>query len=84
MFKKIEFFVLIYALLATLMNVSLLLLGESRVDAYVAVNVLMYFISYTVIKPFYETPLLVRLLNLLLLTAFSAIVALRLYEVLVP
>lgn len=72
-----------YVLLATSMNASLFTLGESRVDAYVATNILVYFISYAVVRPFFETPSLVKALNVALLTTFAIIVAFRLYEVLV-
>lgn len=83
MLRRVELLLLIYVLLATSMNVSLFLLGENRVDAYVAVNVLTYFISYVVLRPFFETPPLIKVLNTALLLFFTVIVFFRVYEVLV-
>jgi len=81
--KRVELLILIYVLLTTSMNASLFILGENRIDAYVAVNVLSYFITYAVVRPFLETPLYVKVLNVALLLSFMIIVALRVYEVLV-
>jgi len=51
-------------------------------DAYVAVNVLMYYVSYAIIRPVPETTLTIKILNAVLLAVFSIIVAMRVYEVL--
>ncbi|MFN3268749.1 MAG: hypothetical protein ACK416_05780 [Zestosphaera sp.] len=83
MLRRVELLLLIYILLATSMNVSLFLLGESRVDAYVAVNVLTYLVSYVVVRPFFETPPLIKVLNTTLLLFFTVTVFFRIYEVLV-
>ncbi|MEM4482220.1 MAG: hypothetical protein QXK88_04985 [Desulfurococcaceae archaeon] len=80
--RRQELLPFIYVLLVTSMNISLYTLGEKRVDAYLALNVLLYFISYAVVRPFYAAPLLVKALNASLLLVFALIVAFRVYEVL--
>jgi len=80
--RKVELLILVYVILTASMNSSLLTLGESRVDAYIAVNILMYFISYAVVRPFSEAPSLVKALNAALLIVFTIIVVFRVYEVL--
>jgi hypothetical protein len=80
--RKLELFLVVYTVLTVLMNIALLLVGESRVDAYVSVNILVYFISYTIVKPLHEAPLIIKLLNATLLLLFTTIVIYRVYEVL--
>lgn len=79
--RSIDLFILVYTSLATLVCTSLFVLGEVRIDAYIAINVLMYFISYAIVRPITEVPLLIRMLNLILLLIFAIIVVMRVYEV---
>jgi len=80
--KRLDSFILVYVTLSLLVSASLYLLNEQRMDAYVAVNVLMYYVSYAIIRPVPETTLTIKILNAVLLAVFSIIVAMRVYEVL--
>ncbi|MEM0015084.1 MAG: hypothetical protein QXS42_05535 [Zestosphaera sp.] len=79
----IERFVMLYTGLTSSFNVLLLLLRESRIDAYVALNILSFYISYSIMRPFPKTNTPVKLLHAMLLTVFMMIVGIRVYEVLV-
>lgn len=63
------------------MSTSIYLLKEQRVDAYVAVNVLIYFVTYAIIRPVVEPSIYTRLLNVVLFLLFIVITAYRIYEV---
>jgi len=76
-------FTLLYTGLVALFNSTLLLLGERRVDAYVAVNVLSFYVSYSLARPPTRPGVATVVLHVLLLTVFAVVVALRVYEVLV-
>jgi hypothetical protein len=76
-------FALLYTGLVALFNSTLLLLGERRVDAYVAVNVLSFYVSYSLARPPTRPGVATVVLHVLLLTVFAVVVALRVYEVLV-
>jgi hypothetical protein len=75
-------FSLLYTGLVALFNSTLLLLGERRVDAYLAVNVLSFYVSYSLARPPARPGAAMTALHILLLTLFAAVVALRVYEVL--
>lgn len=79
--RGIDLFIFVYTFLSTLICASIFILGEVRIDAYVAINILTYFISYVVVRPTTEAPLLVKVLNLILLLVFAMIVVMRIYEV---
>jgi hypothetical protein len=66
-----------------LSTVALYLLKEQRVDVYVSLNILSYYVSYAVVKPSTLSSI-VRVLNAALFALFIAIVAYRVYEVLAP
>ena len=74
---------LLYTTLSSVSNASLLLLGEVRVDAYVALNILSFYVSYSLARPSTKSTTIVRLTHALLLTIFALIVGSRIYEVLV-
>jgi hypothetical protein len=76
-------FSILYTGLVALFNSTLLLLGERRVDAYVAVNVLSFYVSYSLARPPTRPGVATVVLHVLLLTVFAVVVALRVYEVLV-
>lgn len=78
-----ERFVLLYVVLSSAFNVSLLLLGETRIDAYVALNILSFYVSYSLARPSTKSATIVRFIHALLLTTFVFIVSSRVYEVLV-
>jgi len=79
--KKANILLFMYTLLVVLSIISLYLLGEKRVDVYVSLNILAYYVSYAVARPSY-TSRPVRILNIALFVIFTLIVALRIYEVL--
>lgn len=81
MHKHLNSFLLVYTVLSLLVSVSMYLLNEQRTDAYVAVNVLMYYVSYAVIRPAIENAS-IKVLNAVLVVVFVVIVAVRIYEVL--
>lgn len=78
---RVYSFLLVYTVLSVTSNMVLSLLGESRVDLYLSLNILAYYFSYAIVHP----PIASRrafLLNILLFTLFTGIVAYRVYEVL--
>ncbi|MEM2078063.1 MAG: hypothetical protein QXY95_04850 [Thermosphaera sp.] len=76
-------FLITYVSLVTLFNSALLLLGEERVDAFIALNILCFYISYALVKPFPRTALPVKLLHATLITLFILIISIRISEVIV-
>jgi hypothetical protein len=77
-----ERFVLLYVTLSSAFNVSLLLLSESRIDTYVALNILSFYVSYSLARPSTRSATMVRLIHALLLSIFAFLVGSRVYEVL--
>ncbi len=77
-----ERFVLLYVALSSAFNISLLLLSESRIDAYVALNILSFYVSYSLARPSTKSATMVRLIHALLLSIFAFLVGSRVYEVL--
>ncbi len=75
-------FLMLYVGLTSSFNTALLLLSESRLDAYVSLNVLSFYVSYSITRPFTRLGAVVKLVHAALLTTFSVIVGLRIYEVL--
>lgn len=80
---KPALFLLLYCGLATLMNMAMYVLGEGRPDVYVSLNILVYYVSYALVSPYSESPKLLRVLNIVLFVLFSALVAYRIYMVIV-
>jgi hypothetical protein len=78
---RVYSFLLVYTILSVTSNIVLSLLGESRVDLYLSLNILAYYFSYAIIHPTIASKRAV-LLNILLLALFTAIVSYRVYEVL--
>jgi hypothetical protein len=81
--SRVSLFILVYTLMNVLSTVALYLLKEQRVDVYVSLNILSYYVSYTVVRPSTLSSI-VRVLNVALFALFIAIVAYRVYEVLAP
>jgi hypothetical protein len=79
--RELELFTTLYTVLVILSTTSLCLLGEKRVDLYVSLNILAYYVSYALVRPGVGG-VVVRALNALLLAVFLIIVAFRVYEVL--
>lgn len=82
--SALENFTLTYAALASAISLALFLLGEQRVDAYVASNILVYYVCYAVVRPGAGKGALVRAFNVVLLGVMGIVIALRVYEVLKP
>jgi len=72
---------LVYASLQVAFTSILAALGESRIDAYVSVSILIYFVS-TTIQPSIRKYSDLRVLDALLIALFSLIVVLRVLEIL--
>lgn len=83
MLRKIELFIFLYVSLVSTLNISLILTGESRVDSYVAANILAYYVSYAIIRPTPSNSLALRSLNAILIILFIALSIMRIYEVIV-
>ena len=81
--SRVSLFILVYTLMNVLSTVALYLLKEQRVDVYVSLNILSYYVSYAVVKPSTLSSI-VRVHNAALFALFIAIVAYRVYEVLAP
>jgi len=81
--SRVSLFILVYTLMNVLSTVALYLLKEQRVDVYVSLNILSYYVSYAVVRPSTLSSI-VRVLNAALFALFIAIVAYRVYEVLAP
>jgi uncharacterized membrane protein len=79
--NRLYIFTTIYIVLTDIAITALYLLNEKRVDAYVAINILIYYTSYAITRPSIPTSRL-RFLNIALLLLFIAIVGYRVYEVL--
>jgi len=70
-----------YALLHTVFVSALALLGETRADAYVAVSVLVYFVSSSLLPSIRKYSDL-RAVDAALAALFCALVALRILDIL--
>lgn len=77
-----DYFILTYTVLASAFSLTLYLLNETRIDAYVATNILVYYVCYAITRPTQGRSLVVKVYNVLLLLIVGAIIAIRVYEVL--
>lgn len=82
MTRKPGIFVLTYTLIANTLNPVLYFMGEKRIDIYVVVNILVYYISYYIVRPIFIREKFIRLLNITLFIVFTSIATYRIYEVL--
>ncbi len=81
--KRLELFLLLYSSLVCISTSYLSILGEKRVDAYIALTILIHFIITTVVAPEgIRERFVFKLLNTVLMLIFIAIVAYRIWEVL--
>jgi len=80
--RGVSVLLLVYTTLVVLSVIGLYALGEKRVDVYISLNILAYYVSYAVTGPAY-TSRHVKILNIVLFAVFTVIVAFRVYEVLV-
>ncbi|AFL66808.1 hypothetical protein Desfe_0920 [Desulfurococcus amylolyticus DSM 16532] len=71
----------IYVVLHTMVSSAFVLLGERRVDAYVSISILVYFIA-TSILPEIRAHCDLRLVDYALITVFTLIIALRVLDTL--
>lgn len=71
----------IYVVLHTMVSSAFVLLGERRVDAYVSISILVYFIA-TSILPEIRARCDLRLVDYALITVFTLIIALRVLDIL--
>lgn len=71
----------IYVVLHTVISSALIILGERRVDAYVSISILVYFIA-TSILPEIRAHCDLRLVDYALITVFTLIIALRVLDIL--
>ncbi|MEM4717500.1 MAG: hypothetical protein QXE81_01915 [Desulfurococcaceae archaeon] len=83
MLRKINLFILVYISMVSALNLSMFLLGENRIDAYIATNILVYFVSFTVIRPVNRSERAINALNAFLIILFIGIAILRAYEAII-
>jgi len=79
--RGLERDLLVYASLQVAFTSVLAALGETRVDAYVSVSILIYFVA-TTIQPNIRRYSDLRVLDALLIALFSLIVVFRVLEIL--
>ncbi|MCC6035365.1 MAG: hypothetical protein LM567_07720 [Desulfurococcaceae archaeon] len=79
--KRLNLLITTYTLLTVISVISLYVLGEKRVDVYVSLNILAYYVSYATLRPTIINRA-VRFLNIALFIVFTIIVSFRIYEVL--
>jgi hypothetical protein len=77
----IEGDLILFTVLVVIATLALIYVGELRPDAYLAVAILIYFI-YTSVNYGFRFRVKLKVVDLLLITIFSLIVAYRVYEVL--
>ncbi len=77
----IEGDLILFTVLVVIATLALIYVGELRPDAYLAVAILIYFI-YTSVNYGFRFRVKLKVVDLLLITTFSLIVAYRVYEVL--
>jgi len=77
----IEGDLILFTALVVIATLALIYVGELRPDAYLAVTILIYFI-YTSVNYSFRFRVKLKVVDLLLITTFSLIVAYRVYEVL--
>jgi hypothetical protein len=72
---------MIYSLVLLIFTSALVLLGEYRIDAYLAISILIYFVLTTIL-PNIRRQADLRITDILFIIVFIVIVALRVLEVL--
>jgi len=73
-------FTLMFTSLVVISNITLVFLNESRIDVYISLSILAYYVSHALSRPS-TTYKPVRILNIALFVLFAVIVAYRVYEV---
>lgn len=73
--------ILVYTVLQAVMTLSLVLSGETRVDVYASLSILVYFVSTSVLPDIREKTDL-RVLDIFLISVFAVIVTIRVAEIL--
>lgn len=81
MWGRLHRLILTYTALVCLSNAVLYFMAEKRFDAYISINVLIFYITYAIYRPLRSSSLRVKLLHTALLTLFLAIVVYRVYQV---
>ena len=81
--KRHDLFSLLFAVMAFVVNSSLISLGEVRPDVYLSMSILIYYVLYSVIAP----PRVsgrrgIRYLNVSLFIVFMIVIGYRVYQVL--
>ena len=79
--KRMDVSVVLLALLTTVSLVSLVLVGETRPDAYLSMTILVYFV-YTTVDPVVRARASLRVIDVLLFLVFAFVVAMRVLEIL--
>jgi len=83
--RRYEVYLFVMALLIGLFNTALVLLNERRVDAYVSIAILIYFVVTAILGTTLEFHVYAfRILSLALILLFLAIVAYRIWKILYP
>lgn len=72
---------ILFSLIIALITLLLIVVGESRLDAYIAITIILYFI-YTAIDPMLRRRANLKILDIALVSVFVIIVAVRVLMVL--
>jgi len=83
--KRFDMYFLLFSFLLSLFNSVLVLLGENRIDVYISISILIYFVALAIFgfEPLTEMKS-IKILSIFLFIIFIVIVGLRVYEILYP
>lgn len=73
--------IVVYSMLQAVVTLSLVMLGETRVDVYVSLSILVYFVATSILPNIREKSSL-RVLDVFLVMIFMLIVTVRVAEIL--
>lgn len=84
-FSNVELYVLVYSVLVSLTSIVLILLNEVRVDVYISLYILEYYVLRALIAPIPEkVSKKLRVTDIGFIILFSVIVGYRVLEILAP
>jgi len=74
-------FALTYSTLVAMFNSVLVILGEAKIDIYLATNISSYYLAYLIFLREREATLARKLVNLTFLSILLIVIIIRTYEV---
>lgn len=82
MIRREELFIVTLAFLTTIFNITLILIGEERIDVYIALFIMTYFISITLIGGIEGKHL--SKISALFIVVFLSIITYRILQIVYP